>query len=118
MHSHEIDPAMRECIRNCQECHAVCLETLQHCLTMGGEHAAAKHIRLLEDCAQICAASADFMLRTSHFHTRTCGVCAEICAHCAEECERLAGADALMKQCAEICRRCAKSCGQMAQTKS
>jgi len=105
---------MQECIDNCMRCHAVCVETITHCLKQGGKHAAPDHIRLLQDCAQICATSADFMLRDSEFHHLTCGACAEICARCAEACERM-GNDDMMRRCAEECRRCADSCRRMAQ---
>ena len=105
---------MQECIDNCMRCHAVCLETITHCLKKGGKHAAPDHVRLLQDCAQICITSADFMLRGSELHARTCAVCAEACARCAEECERMAD-DEMMRRCAEECRRCAESCQRMAQ---
>ena len=104
---------MQECIDNCTSCHAVCVETVAHCLGKGGRHAEAGHIRLLMDCAQICATSADFMLRGSELHTRTCGVCAEVCARCADDCDRMADDD-MMRRCAEACRRCAESCRRMA----
>lgn len=110
MHTRE----MQECIDNCMRCHAVCLETITHCLQKGGKHAEAAHVRLLQDCAQICATSADFMLRGSDLHARTCGVCAEVCERCAESCERMADDD-VMRRCAEECRRCAESCRRMAQ---
>lgn len=108
---------MRECIQNCQECHAICTETAQHCLQMGGKHAEAAHIRLLLDCAQICQTSADFMLRGSSHHPTTCGACEEVCLACAEDCERIGHDDAKMNKCAEICRRCAESCRHMARSK-
>lgn len=114
-HSHELSAEMRQCIENCLACHAACTETTLHCLSLGGEHAEPKHIRLMLDCAQICATSADFLLRTSHYHSRTCGVCAEICNACAKECDEMAGEDPPMKACAEACRKCAESCGAMAQ---
>ncbi len=106
---------MQECIDNCTRCHAICVETMDHCLQKGGRHAEAGHIRLMLDCAQICATSADFMLRGSDLHGRTCGVCAEVCERCAEDCERMADDD-MMRQCAEACRRCADECRRMAQT--
>ena len=110
-HSHTRE--MQECIDNCTECHAICVATIAHCLQMGGKHAEAGHIGLLMDCAQICATSADFMLRGSPMHSRTCAACAEICARCAEECARMGGDD-MMQRCAEACRRCAESCRRMA----
>jgi len=30
---------MNECIQNCTDCHAVCIETISQCLSMGGKHA-------------------------------------------------------------------------------
>lgn len=107
-------PEMQQCLTNCLDCHRICLATVPHCLQMGGQHAAATHIGLLLDCAEICQTSANFMLRMSDFHTRVCAVCAEICDRCAQDCQQLANGDALMQQCAETCRRCAESCRQMA----
>lgn len=104
----------QECITNCRDCHQICLETITYCLQQGGRHAEAAHIRLLLDCAEICQTSANFMLRGSELHTRTCAVCAEVCARCAQDCARM-GNDSQMQACAEACRRCAESCRRMAQ---
>lgn len=114
----EHNPKMQECLDNCTECHAICTETAQHCLEMGGKHAEAAHIRSLLDCADICQTSADFMLRGSPQHALTCGACAEVCLACAEACERMGQQDSMMKKCAEVCRRCADSCRQMAHMKA
>ena len=84
-----------------------------HCLQKGGRHAEASHMRELADCAQICATSADFMLRGSQMHARTCAVCAECCERCAQSCERM-GDDQAMQQGMDACRRCAASCRAMA----
>jgi hypothetical protein len=89
------------------------METIAYCLQMGGKHADPRHIRLMMDCAQICATSADFMLRGSDFHTRTCGVCAELCAACADSCQQIGPHDAQMQRCVEVCRECATSCRRM-----
>jgi hypothetical protein len=109
---HQITPEMRECIQECEDCHAVCVETMNHCLQEGGRHAEADHIRLLLDCAEICRTGANFMLRGSDLHAYTCGVCAEICDRCAADCERVMD-DEIMRRCAETCRRCAASCRRM-----
>lgn len=108
-----IPEAMRGCIQECQGCHEVCLETVAHCLEMGGEHADPEHIGLLLDCAEVCQTSANFMLRGSALHPYTCEVCAEICEACADSCEQFSD-DAMMQHCAEVCRRCAASCREMA----
>jgi hypothetical protein len=105
---------MQECIDNCTQCHNICVETINHCLEMGGKHADATHIRILQDCAQACETSTDFMLRGSDLHPQTCGVCADACERCAESCEELADGDEQMLRCAAMCRTCAASCREMA----
>ena len=94
---------MRQCIEHCTNCHRICLETITYCLQMGGKHAEANHIRLLQDCAEICRTSVDFMIRSSQFHGRTCGVCAEVCTACGQDCRQMAGgSDQQMIACAEM----------------
>ena len=106
---------MEECIKNCLDCHHICLETaMNHCLETGGKHTEPAHFRLMINCAEICQTSANFMIRGSDLHTETCRACAEVCERCADDCERLAADDPHMEKCAEACRRCAKSCAQMA----
>jgi hypothetical protein len=104
---------MRKCIDTCDDCRAACLTTATYCLEQGGEHAQPDHIRLLLDCAEICATSAGFMLRGSNLHGDVCGVCADVCERCAESCESI-GDDEQMRACARACRQCAETCRQMA----
>ena len=95
----------------------MCVETVQHCLQMGGKHANLSHIRLLLDCAEICQTSANFMMRGSDLHPRTCELCAEVCEQCAEDCERIGSAgDETMARCADLCRRCGEFCRKMVAT--
>jgi len=75
----QMSAEMRQRVDACHECHRICLETVKHCLEMGGRHAEAAHIRILLDRAQVCATSADFMLRGSDLHAATCAACAEVC---------------------------------------
>jgi hypothetical protein len=109
-----ISTEMQQCIDECTRCHAICLQTVGHCLELGGKHADPAYIRLLLDCAEICQTSANFLLRGSDLHQRTCAVCAEVCRACAESCERMGRDDEMMQQCAEECRRCQQSCERMA----
>jgi hypothetical protein len=109
----EMSAEMERCIENCMECHRICVETGTYCLQMGGRHVEANHMRAMKDCEQICATSADFMLRLSPLHPMTCGVCAEACLACAASCEQF-GNDSQMQRCAEICRQCAQTCLEMA----
>lgn len=103
---------MQQCIQECTTCHQVCVNTMRHCLQKGGSHAQADHIGLA-DCAQICATSADFMLRGSPLHKYTCAACAEACDQCASSCEKM-NDDDVMQQCIDACRRCAQICREMA----
>jgi hypothetical protein len=55
-----MNDAMRQCIRDCVDCHSVCLQSVTDCLEIGGRSTRsagtrkAHHIRLLLDCAAIC----------------------------------------------------------------
>ena len=111
---HHMDAYMHDCIDHCQACQETCLDSIAHCLQLGGAHADPRHIALLMACSEICDTSARFMLLGSPHHRRTCEVCAEVCEACAKDCERLSD-DEVMEACAEICRRCAESCREMAR---
>src|SRR3546814_17505147 len=91
----------------------LCLETINYCLSQGGQHAAPEHIGLLATCADICATSAEDMLRGTAIHAATCGACAEVCRQCAESCARM-GDDSEMNACAEAWRRWPGSWGGLA----
>jgi len=108
------DHDMNACIDECDKCHRICVETARYCLEKGGRHAAAEHVGLLIDCAEICQTSANFMLRGSAVHKNICGACAEVCDRCAESCDRI-GDDEQLKKCARTIRACADSCRKMAK---
>jgi hypothetical protein len=97
----------------CSQCEQACMQTISYCLKQGGLHAEARHIQLLQDCADQCALSVKFMVRESDFQSRSCMLCAEICISCAADCEKMKE-DEVMKNCADVCRRCAESCRKMA----
>jgi hypothetical protein len=109
----QLNREIKQCLDDCQNCHAICLATSQYCLTTGGRHAEATHIRTLLDCAAICEISMDFMLRQSQFQNQMCTLCADICRQCADSCDSF-GNDQAMKNCANMCRQCAQSCDAMA----
>jgi hypothetical protein len=106
-------PAIEDCLKNCADCHRICVETINHCLQAGGAHAAADHVGLLNDCAQICQTAQDFLIRRSELHPGVCGACAQACNACADSCDQL-GADPQTKACAAMCRACAASCQALA----
>lgn len=104
---------IEKCVSDCLGCYRVCTETSSHCLKMGGDHAEAKHITLMNACGDACILSANYMLRDVEFQKQMCTMCAQICDSCAESCEKFS--EDFMKKCAETCRRCADSCTNMAQ---
>jgi len=107
----QMDPAMKDCMEACHECHVTCLSmAMNHCLEVGGAHAEPRHMKIMMDCAQICAVALDFMARGSEHHRHICRECAEICRACAAGCEQLDG----MEECVAACRRCADACEKMA----
>ena len=116
--AHHIDARTHESIDRCQSYQAMRVETINHCLELGGRHAAADHVKLLMACADVCDTSARLMLLSSKFQMRTCELCAEICEACAKNCESVGGDDETMQRCAEICRRCAESCRSIAAARA
>ncbi len=112
MHFRERNQGLQQATRNTQDCESICIETIQHCLDVGGSHTEPSHVRLLQDCADICDTSTKFLLRTSPQHEQLLAACANLCDLCAASCERFPG-DAQMKACANQCRLCASACRQM-----
>lgn len=112
--SEDRDPAITDCIENCNRCAAVCLETINYCLGKGGGHADAQHIATMAACADMCTTSAATMLRGANVQQAICSACAAVCRQCAASCDGF-GDDADMRRCAEACRRCAQSCAAMAR---
>lgn len=115
LHSSNTTPAMKACIESCVTCAAVCEQALRYCLEKGGDHVAAPHIGLLQDCIELCNTAAHFMLRGSQRHAATCRTCADICEACAADCAKWLD-DEVMRQCAQTCRECTESCRSMAAT--
>ena len=108
---HPMNSEMKQCIDNCLDCYRTCRETaMYHCLEAGGDHVEPRHFRLMINCADICATSADFMLSNSDLHARICAACAEGCEACAKSCEEIGDMD----ECVRACRACAESCRRMA----
>lgn len=98
-----------------QHCHATCHSmAMTHCLEMGGEHARPQHLRLMLDCAAICAFTADALGRKSQFHGRFAALCADVCETCAEDCAAIGDMDESVtacRDCARICRDITKAEG-------
>src|SRR5438045_6589013 len=96
---------VREAIQTLQQCHAICQSmAMTHCLETGGEHARPQHLRLMLDCAGICAFTADALGRKSQFHNRVALICAEGCRTCEKDFAALDG----MEDCVQACEAFAR----------
>lgn len=115
-HTEQMTPEMQRCVDTCMECHAMCEETLNRCMSdLGkdmGRSADGRLMRLLMDCAEVSRMCADMMMRGSEMSMQMCQMCAQVCEMCAEAC-RAMGDDEMMMRCAEACARCAESCRAM-----
>lgn len=108
----QLSQQVRDAIDTLQRCHVSCLSMATvHCLEMGGEHAKPQHLRLMLDCAAICAFTSDALARKSQFHNRFAALCADVCGTCAQDCENIGG----MEESAKLCRACAGICTQVAR---
>lgn len=106
-----LNPHLKECIEKCLNCQRVCLETIQQCLSLGGEHVMKEHIALLMVCADICQTSARAMSLGAESHIVLCHACSQICQDCAKSCASMG--DEFMQICARICEECADWCARM-----
>jgi hypothetical protein len=113
MHIETATRAMKDAIMSTQDCAAICVQTVQYCLEVGGDHARATHVRHLQDCADICAVATMVLLRGSPHNAELATTCANACDLCAASCQRFAG-DAQLKACANQCLLCAAACRQAA----
>ena len=108
----QLSQQTRNAIEALQHCHAICHGgAMIHCLEEGGDHARPQHLRLMLDCAALCAFTADALGRKSQFHNRFAALCADVCDTCAEDCAALGGMDG----CAAACRDCARLCRELSR---
>ncbi len=105
----DADSATARCIAACNECNRVCLQHIEHCLTLGGAHAEPDHISMLLSCASMCRTASELMSLGSDWHPTLCDLCAQVCEECADECEELGD----MEDCVAACQDCAEACREM-----
>jgi hypothetical protein len=67
------------------------------------------HHVMLEDCAELCHATAKFMARGSDRSRELGRVTADVARTCADHCDRMAAGDPTFTQTAEACRRVARA---------
>jgi hypothetical protein len=103
------DSGMARCIAACNECNRVCLQNIEHCLSLGSAHSEPEHISMLLTCASVCRASSELMSIESDWYATMCDLCAQVCDECADACEELGE----MEECVAACQDCAEECRAM-----
>jgi hypothetical protein len=102
------------CAKACADCQQACDACSAHCVAMlaEGKTQHTKTLQLCNDCAAMCAVSAQIVARHGPLTNVVCNACADACNQCATACEA-SKEDAHMRHCAEECRRCEKACRTM-----
>lgn len=93
--------ALLECLQECNHC-------FDACLNEDDVKMMADCIRLDRECADICAFTAQALMRNSPVSDELLKACAAICERCADECAKHEAEHC--KKCAEACRKCAEAC--------
>lgn len=64
-----MNPEMKACMEASHQRHVTCMHmAMNHRREMDGRRAEPQHMKIMMDCAQICAVAIDFMARTSEHH--------------------------------------------------
>ncbi len=102
------------CIDACYGCSCTCTSCADACLSEETVAELRKCIRLNLDCADICSATGQILVRQTEYDAPTSKAqlqaCIEICRTCADECVRHAEHHVHCRVCAEQCRRCGEAC--------
>ena len=104
---------VRRCAQATADCHQYCIETIAYCRQHGGAFAAADHLSLLLDCAELCQTTTDLLLRGSDFAAELATLCAHVSEQCALSCDQFG--DRQARACAGACRRSALLCRELAR---
>lgn len=76
-----------------------------------------RRIRLNLDCAAVCRATGEILMRQTETNERIrramLQACQTACEQCGQECEKHGEKMEHCKVCAESCRRCADACRQL-----
>jgi hypothetical protein len=105
---------MGNCTAICMETQRILLDTVRHCLDMGGKRAKIQRLKLFFRTASMCQATIEISRKSSNLFYLSCGACARLCDDCANDCD-LFPDDADLRKCAETCRRCAECCYMVRQ---
>jgi hypothetical protein len=110
--------SLAQAVQSLSECASTCAICADACLSERMVAELVRCIRLNQDCADICAATARLLLRSGAEPQGTMlrhvvEACAAACQACGQECARHAQMHEHCRICAEACRRCEESCRQL-----
>ncbi len=109
--------ALMLCIEACITCATACTACADACLAEEHVSDLASCILMNTDCADICHATGQVLMRQStatwDVTRRQLEACRTACARCAEMCEQHAAAHEHCRACAIACRYCEDACHTM-----
>jgi uncharacterized membrane protein len=125
LHTHPqeswLEPAkLAQVIHLLDECASTCTVCADACLSEKMVAELTRCIRLNQDCADICQATARVLLRVGQPERTVLQslvqTCATVCQTCGQECASHAQMHAHCRVCAESCRRCEEACWQLLES--
>ena len=104
-------------VTSATECMLVCTTCADACLEEDDPSSLRECIRLNQDCADVCQATARLIARPGEqapaLLQAQLDACAAACRACADDCEKHASKHEHCGICAESCRECAQACDRM-----
>jgi hypothetical protein len=99
-------------------CSGACTFCADACLSEDMVAELRRCIRLNQDCATICAATASVLVRSAAESQQSVlrpqlEACVAACAACGQECARHSQMHEHCRICAEVCRQCEGACQQL-----
>lgn len=111
--------AIAECLSAAAECEQVCVACADACLGEDEVASLRQCIRLDQDCADLCAATARMLQRQARpdpaLWKLTLEACAQACRSCGEECGLHEAHHGHCRVCREACNRCERACMDLLQ---
>ena len=105
---------LADCVAACLECEQACIACADACLGEKQIMDLRRCIRLNQDCADICGATARVASRLFESDPAILSAqleaCMRACATCGTECHHHASHHEHCKICAEACQRCEEHC--------
>lgn len=100
-------------VKKVQNCEAMCFSMMPKLTERPDVSTRTNQIKLLHDCARMCASQAIYTVTKSQFDKPHAKFCAMVCETCGKECMKYR--DPMSQHCAKVCLDCAEACRRYAQ---